>query len=99
MTSISIIQQTVCRDFGVSMLDLVSQRRGRDIVIPRHVGMWLAAKATTSSLPQIGRAFGNRDHTTVMNALDRINQRMTSDPLFASLVRSLLQAVENGSVA
>jgi len=93
MTSISDIQQTVCREFGVTMIDLVSQRRGKDIVVPRHVAMWLAAKSTPASLPKIGREFGNRDHKTVMNALDRINQRRASDPPFASLVRDLLQTV------
>jgi len=93
MTSISDIQQTVCREFGVTMIDLVSQRRGREIVIPRHVAMWLAAKSTPASLPKIGRAFGNRDHKTVMNALDRINRRRASDPPFASLIRDLLQTV------
>lgn len=57
---------------GISLGDLVSPRRSRDLARPRQVVMWLAKKHTRYSLPTIGRAIGNRDHTTVMHAVRRI---------------------------
>jgi len=79
------ILRTISRHYGVSKSDLLSQRRHRSIVWPRQIGMYLAKQLTARSLPEIGRRFGNRDHTTVLHAIRKIegalsdNQRLRDD--------------------
>lgn len=63
--------------FGVRTIDLISQRRTANLVLPRHIAMFLAKKLTPYSLPIIGRRFGGRDHTTVMHAVSKIATMMT----------------------
>jgi chromosomal replication initiator protein len=94
--SIQSIQDAVCRHFRVTHLDLCSRRQGRAVSRPRHVAMWLARHATAASLPEIGRAFGDRDHTTVMAALRRVDARMAADAAFAGQVWALFRAVNYG---
>ena len=53
--------------------DILSQRRHRSVVWPRQIGMYLAKQLTSRSLPEIGRRFGNRDHTTVLHAIRKID--------------------------
>ena len=66
------ILRIISRHFGVSKGDLLSQRRHRSVVWPRQIGMYLAKQLTARSLPEIGRRFGNRDHTTVLHAIRKI---------------------------
>ncbi|MBA4130241.1 MAG: chromosomal replication initiator protein DnaA [Hyphomicrobium sp.] len=79
------ILRVVSRHFGVSKGDLLSQRRHRSVVWPRQIGMYLAKQLTARSLPEIGRRFGNRDHTTVLHAIRKIegelngNQRLRDE--------------------
>lgn len=79
------ILRIVSRHFGVSKGDLLSQRRHRSVVWPRQIGMYLAKHLTARSLPEIGRRFGNRDHTTVLHAIRKIegeldgNQRLREE--------------------
>ena len=72
------IQKIVARQFNVSKNDLLSNRRTRVIVRPRQIAMYLAKVMTPRSLPEIGRRFGGRDHTTVLHAVRKI-ESMTSD--------------------
>ena len=67
------ILRVVSKHFGVSKNDILSQRRHRSIVWPRQVGMFLAKAMTARSLPEIGRRFGGRDHTTVLHAIRKID--------------------------
>jgi chromosomal replication initiator protein len=73
------ILRTVSKHYGVNRGDLLSGRRNRSIVRPRQIGMYLAKLLTSRSLPEIGRRFGNRDHTTVLHAIRKIEQLMTDD--------------------
>ncbi len=73
------IQRIVASHFNVSRSDLISSRRARAIVRPRQIAMYLAKKLTPRSLPEIGRRFGNRDHTTVLHAIRKIEQLMDAD--------------------
>ncbi|MCL2525843.1 MAG: chromosomal replication initiator protein DnaA [Coriobacteriia bacterium] len=77
--SISMIQKEVCRYFEVSHSDLIGKKRKREIVFPRHVAMFLCSELTESSYPQTGKAFGGRDHTTVMHAVDKIKKEINSN--------------------
>jgi chromosomal replication initiator protein len=63
----------------VSKGDLLSQRRHRSVVWPRQIGMYLAKQLTHRSLPEIGRRFGNRDHTTVLHAIRKIEGVIAGD--------------------
>ncbi len=73
------ILRVVSRHYGVSRTDLLSERRHRSVVLPRQVGMYLAKQLTSRSLPEIGRRFGNRDHTTVLHAIRKIQGCVEAD--------------------
>ena len=73
------ILRIVSRHFGVSKGDLLSQRRHRSVVWPRQIGMYLAKQLTARSLPEIGRRFGNRDHTTVLHAIRKIDNELSGN--------------------
>lgn len=70
------IKRAVCSYFKVTNIDLISARRTKDIVIPRQVAMYLCKHLTIHTWPQIGRAFGGRDHTTVIHAVERIDNML-----------------------
>ncbi|MDX2288209.1 MAG: chromosomal replication initiator protein DnaA [Hyphomicrobiaceae bacterium] len=74
------ILRIISRHFGVSKGDLLSQRRHRSVVWPRQIGMYLAKQLTARSLPEIGRRFGNRDHTTVLHAIRKIEGEINKNP-------------------
>ena len=74
------ILRIVSRHFAVSKGDLLSQRRHRSVVWPRQIGMYLAKQMTARSLPEIGRRFGNRDHTTVLHAIRKIDGILKDNP-------------------
>jgi chromosomal replication initiator protein len=74
------ILRIISRHYGVSKGDLLSQRRHRSIVWPRQIGMYLAKQLTARSLPEIGRRFGGRDHTTVLHAIRKIEGEISKNP-------------------
>jgi chromosomal replication initiator protein len=74
------ILRIVSRHFAVSKADILSDRRHRSVVRPRQIGMYLAKQLTSRSLPEIGRRFGNRDHTTVLHAIRKIDKEMGDNP-------------------
>ena len=88
------IQKRVAEYYGVRVSDMCSARRQKVIVRPRHVAMFLAKELTPRSYPEIGRKFGNRDHTTVMNAVRRIDKARRADPAFAEEVDMLRRVIE-----
>lgn len=92
--TIDEIQKAVSNHFEVKQLDLVSQRRAVAIARPRQIAMYLAKRLTTRSLPEIGRKFGNRDHSTVIHAVRRIEELRGSDSEIDGAVRSLLRQLE-----
>ena len=87
------IQKAASEHFGLKQADLISQTRTRAVARPRQAAMWLAKQLTTRSLPDIGRRFGGRDHTTVLHAVRRIEALRAADPQLARdlevLVRKL----------
>jgi len=92
-TTISVerIQQAVAENFNVERADILSSRRTKDVVLPRHVAMYLARKLTLKSLPEIGRRFGGRDHSTLVNAIRKIERRLKADSAFSEMVLSIKQ--------
>ncbi len=89
--TVDMIQKTVAEHYALKQADLVSERRARAVARPRQVAMWLAKQITTRSLPDIGRRFGGRDHTTVLHAVRRIEQLKGEDPAIARDVDVLLR--------
>ena len=85
------IQKTVSEHYSLKQADLISERRARAVARPRQVAMWLAKQITTRSLPDIGRRFGGRDHTTVLHAVRRIEALKAEDPVLARDVEVLLR--------
>lgn len=75
------ILKVISRHYGVTRSDILSERRNRSIVLPRQVGMYLAKRLTARSLPEIGRRFGGRDHTTVLHAIRKIEREITGDQI------------------
>ncbi len=73
------ILRVVTKHFGVNRSDLLSSRRNRSIVRPRQIGMYLAKSLTARSLPEIGRRFGGRDHTTVLHAIRKVDELIADD--------------------
>ena len=89
--TVDLIQKTVAEHYALKQADLISERRARAVARPRQVAMWLAKQITTRSLPDIGRRFGGRDHTTVLHAVRRIEQLKAEDPVLAQDVEVLLR--------
>jgi chromosomal replication initiator protein len=88
------ILQIIGRHYSVSRSDLLSPRRARSIVRPRQIGMYLAKKLTSRSLPEIGKRFGGRDHSTVLHAVRKIEELLKSDEKLAREVALLMRLVE-----
>jgi chromosomal replication initiator protein len=92
--TIDEIQKKVAEHFNIKLGEMTSDRRARAVARPRQVAMYLAKLLTMRSLPQIGRKFGGRDHTTVMHAVRKIDELMRTDPSLAEdveLLRRMLQ--------
>jgi len=87
--SVAEIQREVARYFHIPVLEMVSQRRSRDVARPRQVAMYLTKQLTPKSLPNIGRLFGNRDHTTVIHACRQVARLIGEDQGFADDVAVL----------
>ena len=88
------ILKVVSRHYNVGRTDLLSARRSRAVVLPRQVGMYLAKKLTARSLPDIGRRFGGRDHSTVLHAVRKIDEQVRGDEKLAREVALLIRLVE-----
>jgi chromosomal replication initiator protein len=89
------ILKVVARHFGVTRADLLSQRRHRSVVWPRQIGMYLAKQLTARSLPEIGRRFGNRDHTTVLHAIRKIDGQLPNDARLRDELEELKKMLNN----
>lgn len=92
--SMKLIQSEVARYFGVSVADLCGANRSRFISYPRQVAMYLSRELTSLSLPKIGGSFGGRDHTTVMHANSKIEERMRQDKEVYNQVQELISRVK-----
>jgi len=88
------IQRVVARQYNVSRADLLSSRRTANVVRPRQVAMYLAKLLTLRSLPEIGRRFGGRDHTTVLHAVRKIENLVTTDSALAGEIELLKRQLQ-----
>jgi len=89
------IQKRVAEHFQIRMSDMSSARRSRTVARPRQIAMYLAKQLTSRSLPEIGRAFGGRDHTTVIHAVRKVEELIKADSAFAEDVELLTRMLES----
>ena len=92
--SIEEIQKAVVAHYNLKLADMQSKRRSRVVARPRQVAMYLAKQLTPRSLPEIGRRFGNRDHTTVMHAVKKVDELMRDDETIARDVEALRRRLQ-----
>lgn len=93
--TIDEIQKRVAEHYNIRVTDMHSARRARQVARPRQIAMYLAKQLTPRSLPEIGRKFGGRDHTTVIHAVRKVEELAAYDPAFredVDLLKRLLQA-------
>jgi chromosomal replication initiator protein len=89
------IQKRVAEHFQIRLSDMSSARRSRTVARPRQIAMYLSKQLTSRSLPEIGRAFGGRDHTTVIHAVRKVEELMAGDVAFAEDVDLLTRMLES----
>ena len=88
------IQKIVSQVYKVSRQDLISERRTQAVVRPRQIAMYLAKQMTPRSLPDIGKRFGNRDHTTVLHAIRKIEGLIAKDETLKREIDALRRKIE-----
>ncbi len=94
LITITLIQQKVAEYFGIKTEDMKSKKRARVVSFPRQVAMYLCRELTDNSLPKIGKHFGDRDHTTVMHAQDKISHEIEKDPAIAQAVNKIKEVLQ-----
>lgn len=87
--SVDMIQKIVANHYNVSLFDLKNTRRNKNIVLPRQIAMYLARQLTALSLPEIGAAFGGKDHTTVLHSCKKIDREAGVDPQLKNTLEQL----------
>ncbi|MBS3976660.1 MAG: chromosomal replication initiator protein DnaA [Syntrophomonadaceae bacterium] len=88
--TIPMIQETVANHFTLRNEDFKSKRRTREVAFPRQIAMYLCRELTDSSLPRIGDAFGGRDHTTVIHAIEKISKDISIDPTLSQTIKDII---------
>jgi chromosomal replication initiator protein len=95
-TTATDILRAVCAEFDIAEKDLLGRQRKREIVRPRHVAMYLLREQTESSLVEIGRTMGGRDHTTVLHGVERIEKDLETDTQLRSKIIAIQEALLTG---
>jgi chromosomal replication initiator protein len=94
--TIESIMEIVADYYSIKVSELKSKRRTRNITFPRQVAMYLARDLTESSLPEIGQAFGGRDHSTVIHAIEKIESELKLDPALQGTITELISLIRRG---
>lgn len=87
------IQKMVADNFGVSLLDIKTRRRNKNIVLPRQVAMYISRELTEFSLPEIGEFFGGKDHTTVLHSYNKIKEHINKDADLRNKIQRLIKDI------
>ena len=87
--TIDLIQTVVCKFFKISKNEMLSSRRSRYLVRPRQTAIYLTKILTSKSLPEIGREFSNRDHTTIIHSVKTIEKLKENDPVMVENINKL----------
>ncbi len=95
--SIEVIQRVTADYFSLSFNDLKGKKRTKNIAFPRQLAMYIAREITEFSTTELGLEFGGRDHTTVMHACQKIEERIRSDPTLDSVIKTLIRTIKEYS--
>jgi chromosomal replication initiator protein len=90
------IQKTVAQFFQLKVTDLKSKKRSRDISVPRQIAMYICRETTQASLPEIGRQFGGKDHTTVIFSHRKISGLIKENKPLEKQIQDIIKSIENG---
>jgi chromosomal replication initiator protein len=93
LVTVESVKKVVAKHFNVRISDLKSDKRTKPLTLPRHVAMYLCRRLIGAPLMDIGRDFGKKDHTTVMHALDKIQEAIQNDPNFERTIEQLIKEI------
>ncbi len=93
--TIEMIQKAVAKYYDLELSEILSKKRNKQMVFPRHVAMYLCRKLTDASYPQIGDQFGGRDHTTVIHAMEKMERQVVEDRDLAATIEKLLKKIDS----
>src|SRR5499425_2799468 len=91
--TIEQIQRKIAEAYGIKLADLKAKNRTKTVAFPRQIAMYLARQLTHASLSEVGRAFGGKDHTTVLHAVDKIQVLLQEDPKLRKTIDGLIQGI------
>lgn len=94
LITIKAIQKAVCEHFSLNLVDLKSKKRSHNISIPRQIAMFLCRQHTSASLPEIGRQFGGKDHSTVLHSCRKVEAQVASNAAVKNDVDQIRRALE-----
>ena len=92
--TLEMIQQKVCQRFGVALEEITGKSRSKGVVVPRQVGMYLCRELTDMTLPEIGKGFGGRDHSTVIHSYRKTKELMEETTSFRKLIEELAESLQ-----
>ena len=91
----AVVKKYVCRHFNIKQVDMESAKRSRDLAFPRQIAMYICRDMTDLSLPKIGAAFGNRDHTTVLHAVEKISTEIRLNETLKNVVLQIEDTIRD----
>lgn len=94
LITVDFIQRCVAEEFSISLQELKTKRRNKQIVLPRQVAMYLSRELTDLSLPEIGEQFGGKDHTTVLHSYKKIKEELRNNPKLKERVEKVIQIIK-----
>jgi chromosomal replication initiator protein len=94
LITVDFIQRCVAEDFGVSLQELKTKRRNKQVVLPRQIAMYLSRELTDLSLPEIGELFGGKDHTTVLHSCKKIKEDVYNNPETKERVEKIIHVIK-----
>lgn len=94
--SMTLIQNNITKHFKIQPIELKGKKRDVSTVLPRQIAMYLCRELTNHSLPEIGREFGGRDHTTVIHAYNKIKEQIDSDPNIKKIIEQITNDIQSG---
>jgi len=94
LITVDFIQRCVAEEFGVSLQELKTKRRNKQVVFPRQIAMYLSRELTDLSLPEVGELFGGKDHTTVLHSYKKIRDDLRINPELKERVEKVIQVIK-----
>ena len=93
--SLDVIQKVVADNYQISISDIKGKKRDKKFVTPRHIAMYISRTLTEISFTELGNEFGGRDHTTVMNACENVEEQIKVDSSFESKIQLLIREIKD----